>query len=99
MAGLEPAAVVARRVEGLAVVECGWTGVEYGVGDGLAVGFADARDLERDHVLAPDNAHGDQFNLAVFEMIAVVETVLLVKAGSHLAQIRRGDLAVRQAGP
>ena len=43
--------------------------------------------LSGDDVLAPDHADGDQLDLAILEVIAVIEPVLLVKACDDFAQI------------
>ena len=38
----------------------------------------------------------NQFHLAILEVIAVVEAMLLVKGGDDVTQIRRGDFSVRE---
>jgi hypothetical protein len=42
---------------------------------------------------APDHAHRDQFDLAVLEVIAVVQPVLLVESRDHLADVARHQAA------
>ena len=77
------AAVIARRLDGRSVVECGRTAVEHRVGYGLAVGLVDPRHLER-HTSSRPITRIVISRPAVVEMVAVVEAVLLVKARNHV---------------
>src|SRR5580658_5905354 len=65
----------------------------------MAVGFFDPRNLERDDVFTSDHANRYQLHLAILEVIAVVETMLLMKCCDHVAQISRRYFSVGQLRP
>src|ERR1700719_3248068 len=95
----EPTAVVARRVHAGAIVASGRPAVEQRLSDAAPIRLLDARYFERCHILAADDAYGDELDLALVEMIAIVESVLLVEAGDDLRHIRRRHRPVREIGP
>src|SRR5208282_3608400 len=84
--------------DGLPIVECGFAAVEQRVHYVLTRSLVDRRHLERRDLLAPDHPDRYEFYLAVLEVIAVIEPVLVMKARDHLGQIRRRYLPGRQLG-
>jgi hypothetical protein len=95
---LQPASIVTRRIDRAAVIKRCRTPMEEGAIKRLAAGFFDPVHFEGRHILPPDDAKRDQLDFTVLEMIAVVETMLVMKARNDIPDICARERTIGHAG-